>query len=78
MTNDPLASAEQMLTEGLSRWSTTVEGTRAGWSDIARTTFDRQHAEPVRLAGERSLGEMKQIRATLAKALYTLRETAAS
>ena len=78
MSNDPLASAEQTLTEALSRWSTTVEATRAVWNDTARAAFDRQHAEPLRVAGERSLGEMKQIRATLAKALSTLRETAAS
>jgi hypothetical protein len=76
MSNDPLASAEQTFTEALSRWSSAVEGSRAGWNDVARAAFDRQHTEPVRLAGESSLTEMRGIRAMLARAMSVLGETA--
>jgi len=76
MSNDPLASAEQTLTEALSRWSAAVEASRAGWSDVGRAAFDRQYAEPVRLAGERSIAEMARIRSGLARAMSRLHGTA--
>jgi len=76
MSNDPLASAEQTLSEALSRWRSAAEASRAGWNDVARAAFDRQYADQVRLAGESSLIQMKRIQATLARAISALRETA--